>query len=231
MKADPLTPPGYDLKPSDYFEYARPEMLPFVPPECRRALDVGCGQGNFGELLKKNRPVEVWGIEPVAAAVAKAAPKLDHVIEGIFAPEADLPRESFDAVIFNDVLEHLMDPAAALRLAAELLKPGGVVIASIPNIRQFLVLYDLVVRKEWRYCERGILDRTHLRFFTKQSMLALFADGEFKVERIEGIHPYMSRTARKWLVFEILNALTFNAMEDMKYQQFAVVARSLKKSP
>ena len=231
MNANPLKPPGYDFKSPDYFEYARPEMLPFVPPDCKRVLDVGCGQGNLGELLKKNRQVEVWGIEPVTTAVAKAATKLDHVIEGIFAPEADLPRESFDAVFFNDVLEHLMDPAAALRLAADLLKPGGVVIASIPNMREFLVLYDLVVRKEWRYCERGILDRTHLRFFTKKSILALFADGEFKVERIEGINPYMSATARRWLVFKILNPLTFNAIEDMKYLQFAVVARSLKKSP
>ena len=84
-------------------------------------------------MLKKTRKLEVWGIEPVATAAAEAATKLDHVIEGAFAPETELPRENFDAIFFNDVIEHLYDPAAALQLARNLLKPGGAVIASIPR--------------------------------------------------------------------------------------------------
>jgi 2-polyprenyl-3-methyl-5-hydroxy-6-metoxy-1,4-benzoquinol methylase len=225
MKTNPAKPPGYDFKPSFYFEQARPEMQQFVPANCKRILDVGCGQGKFGELLKQSRSIEVWGIEPVAAAAAEAATKLDHVIEGMFIPEADLPSENFDAIFFNDVLEHLFDPAAALQLARKLLKPDGVVIASIPNIRHFLTMWELIVRREWHYGDSGILDRTHLRFFTKKSIIALFADCGFNVERIEGINSHWGGTPRKWLSYKIINGLTFNAIEDMKHLQFAVVAK------
>ena len=145
LKTNPTKPPGYESKPADYFEQSRPEMLRFVPPDCQRVLDVGCSQGNFGAMLKKTRKLEVWGIEPVATAAAEAATKLDHVIEGAFAPETELPRENFDAIFFNDVIEHLYDPAAALQLARNLLKPGGAVIASIPNIRHFPTMWELIV--------------------------------------------------------------------------------------
>jgi len=229
MKTNPTKPPGYESKPANYFEYSRPEMLPFIPSNCKRVLDVGCGKGHFGETLKRSRSIEVWGIEPVATAAAEAATKLDHVIEGVFTSEADLPLESFDGIVFNDVLEHLFDPAAALKLAQKLLRPGGVVVASIPNIRHFLALWELIVRKDWRYTDSGILDRTHLRFFTQKSILTLFADCDFKVERIEGISPFWGGTSRKWLPYKILNALTFNAIADMKYLQFAVVAQPLRK--
>ncbi len=200
-------------------------MLRFVPPGCQRVLDVGCSQGNFGAMLKQTRQLEVWGIEPVATAAAEAAAKLDHVIEGVFAPETDLPPASFDAIFFNDVLEHLFDPAAAIRLSRKLLKPGGAIITSIPNIRHFPTLWELVVKGQWTYTDWGILDRTHLRFFTKKSILELFAGCDFKVEKIEGINPYSGGTPRKWRAFKIINGLTLNAIEDMKYLQFAVVAR------
>jgi 2-polyprenyl-3-methyl-5-hydroxy-6-metoxy-1,4-benzoquinol methylase len=200
-------------------------MLRFVPAGCRRVLDVGCGKGNFGEALKRSRNLEVWGLEPVAAAAAEAAKKLDHVIEGVFDPTAGLPAESFDAIIFNDVLEHLFEPAAALEFARTLLKPDGAVVASIPNIRHFPNLWDLVARGEWGYADSGILDRTHLRFFTRRSIATLLAGGGLKIEQIEGINPYLDATPQKWLAFKIINGLTLNAIEDMKYLQFAVVAR------
>ena len=81
MKTNATKPPGYDTKPSNYFEYSRPEMQRLVPAKCQRVLDVGCGKGLFGEALKQSRNIEVWGIEPVAAAATEAATKLDHVIE------------------------------------------------------------------------------------------------------------------------------------------------------
>ena len=233
MNPQPAKPPGYESKPEVYFDQARSEMLAFLPPGCQRVLDVGCGRGSFGALLKKNRAVEVWGIEPVAAAAAAAATKLDRVVEGIFTPETDLSAAHFDAIFFNDVLEHLMNPAEALQVAAKLLKPGGVVIASIPNIRHFQAQWEIVVRGEWRYRDCGIFDRTHLRFFTRKSILALFADSGFAVEKIEGINSFWSDASNprppRWRHFQIINALTFGAIADMKYLQFAVVARPLKK--
>ena len=228
MKTNSAKPPGYEAKPAGYFELARPEMLPFVPPGCRRVLDVGCGQGNFGGLLKITRNIEVWGLEPVAAAAAEAAKKLDRVIEGVFDDAAGLPAASFDAIIFNDVLEHLVDAKAALHLSRRLLQPGGAVVASIPNIRHFPTFWELAVRGEWNYADSGILDRTHLRFFTRKSIPVFFADGGFKVEQIEGINPHLGGTGRKWGLFKILNGLTFGAIEDMRYLQFAIVARPLE---
>lgn len=228
MKTTPVKPPGYEAKPADYFEQARFEMLRHVPTGCRRVLDVGCGKGNFGEALKQARNLEVWGLEPVAAAAAEAAKKLDRVIEGVFDEAAGLPAASFDAIIFNDVLEHLVDAKAALQLSRQLLKPGGAVIASIPNIRHFPTLWELAVRGEWNYADSGILDRTHLRFFTRKSIPDFFAGGGFKVEQVEGINPQLGGTGRKWGLFKILRALTFGAVEDMRYLQFAIVARPLE---
>jgi len=234
LKTNPTKPPGYEAKPNSYFEQCRSEMLAYVPEHCQKVLDVGCGRGNFGKSLKQIRSIEVWGIEPVASAAAEAATKLDHVIEGIFAPESDLPQGSFDAIFFNDVLEHLVDPAAALLLAATLLKPGGVVIASIPNIRHFQAQWEVVVRGEWPERDSGIFDRTHLRFFTRKSIAKLFAASGFAVEKIEGINSYWwiegSGEPSRWIFFKIINLLTFRAIEDMKYLQFATVARVAKKS-
>ena len=94
-------------------------MLPFVPPNCKRVLDVGCGKGNSSvETLKRFRSIEVWGIEPVVSAATEAATKLDHVIEGMFLPGAELPAGSFDAIFFNDVLEHLFDPGGGTSIGA-----------------------------------------------------------------------------------------------------------------
>ena len=117
---------------------------------------------------------------------------------------------------------------AALQLARTLLGPEGVVISSIPNFRQFLNLWEVIVKGQWRYQDSGILDRTHLRFFTHKSMLDLFADSGFKVDKIEGVNAYPGGTPRKWFCFHFINCLTFDAIEDMKYLQFAVVARPNK---
>jgi 2-polyprenyl-3-methyl-5-hydroxy-6-metoxy-1,4-benzoquinol methylase len=234
MKNPPAKPAGYETKPDNYFEHARFEMLPYVPTTCQRVLDVGCGQGNFGEALKQSRKVEVWGLEPVASAVAEAATKLDRAIEGIFTPDVDLPPASFDAIIFNDVLEHMPEPTEALQFAHKLLTPGGVIIASIPNIRQFQKVWELAVLGEWQYHDRGILDRTHLKFFTRKSIQAMFTESGYQLDTLQGINAYSGGDGTgkpsRWRIFKVINALTLNAIEDMKYLQFAVVARSPKKS-
>src|SRR5262249_16694080 len=119
------TQPGYDNKSADYFEYARQEILPFVPAYCRRLLDVGCGAGTFGASLKRTRSIEIWGVEPFEGAAARASARLDHVINGAFDSKTELPAGSFDCVVFNDVLEHMIAPERALRHAKVLLSQGG----------------------------------------------------------------------------------------------------------
>jgi 2-polyprenyl-3-methyl-5-hydroxy-6-metoxy-1,4-benzoquinol methylase len=189
-------PGGYDTKSEDYVRLVRPETLSFVPGKCKRLLDVGCGAGGFGFSVTQSRPMEVWGVEPVATAAAIAATRMDRVVEDIFAPQVDLPRGYFDCVVLNDVLEHLTDPAAALRLARELLAPGGCVLTSIPNIRHYPTVWALVVRGEWTYRDYGILDRTHYRFFTRKNITTLFEECSYSISSIVGMAlvPVVQRT-------------------------------------
>lgn len=120
------------------------------------------------------------GIEIDPTTAADAAARLDEVIVGRY-PD-DLPVDArFDCIVFNDVLEHMADPWSALEATVVHLHPGGTVVASIPNVRNVEVVYPLVTRGTWRYHDQGLLDRTHLRFFTKSSMRDLFEDSGFVV--------------------------------------------------
>ena len=194
-------------------------MLAFVPARARRILDVGCGEGVFAAGLKRERSVEVWGIELDSNAAASAADKLDRVLIGDAVQcLADLAGGAFDCVVLNDILEHLVDPEELLRGLKPKLAAGGCLVASIPNVRYFPHLWQLVVRGQWEYAAEGILDRTHLRFFTRYSLTALFGRCGYRLEQIEGIHPTGS-----WK-FQLVNLLALGRWSDMRFLQFACVA-------
>lgn len=206
----------------DYYRHARPEVLPFVPASARRILDVGCGSGVFGALLKDRLQAEVWGVEYHAESAGQARQVLDKVVcAGIEQALPDLPAAYFDCVVFNDCLEHLVDPFSVLRELPRCLSRDGVVVASIPNIRHWPEFVDLIVRGQWQYANQGVLDRTHLRFFTKKSIAATFSDCGYTVSRLEGINPYYSRAQK------LANWLTLGALADTRYLQFAVVAQPI----
>jgi 2-polyprenyl-3-methyl-5-hydroxy-6-metoxy-1,4-benzoquinol methylase len=217
----------YEAKAPVYFGYDRPEMLSLVPNGVRRVLDVGCGSGRFGQLVKKERSCEVWGIEPATRASQEAAEVLDRAFQGEFGASLGLPAKSFDAVVFNDVLEHMPDPWSALDFARGLLRPEGAIVASIPSIRHFPTLWRLVVRKEWQYRDSGTLDRTHLRFFTRQTIQHMFRSTGYEILRMEGIHPFHggSEDHQLWRYFKVLNLLTFGLIQDTKFLQYGVCAR------
>ena len=228
--APPMMELDYEAKAVDYFSLARQEMLPFLPSDCRRLLDVGCGAGAFGEMVKQRQEVEVWGVEPVSSVAAKAATKLDHVIVGTFGPQTDLPEGTFDCIVFNDVLEHMVAPEQALRYAKTLLSPTGSIVASIPNIRNLPILWRLVVHGGWEYEDCGVLDRTHVRFFTRSSILAMFRSEDYVVSDIAGINPYAGvpqASERLRRAYEFMNALFFRKLNDLRFQQFAVVAQPI----
>jgi len=224
MNTKPPTPAGYETKAFGYFECLRPEMLPLVPARCHRVLDVGCGAGAFGESLKRSREIEVWGVEPVRSAAEKAATKLDRVINGSFDSETELPAGSFDCVIFNDVLEHMAAPEQALRYARVLLRSGGLVVASIPNIRSFPTVWRLMFHGSWQYEDAGVLDKTHLRFFTKSSIVKMFENEGYSIKSICGINAYVNGGSRLRAAYRLANTIFLGKFADMKFQQFAVVA-------
>jgi SAM-dependent methyltransferase len=217
----------YQKKVSSYFEHERPETLQMIPHDVRRVLDVGCGSGRFGRLVKQERGAEVWGVEPSLSACKEAENNLDRVFHGEFGEASILPKRAFDAVVFNDVLEHLAEPWIALEFAKQLLTNKGVVVASIPNIRNFPTLWRLLVRKEWRYQDAGTLDRTHLRFFTRQTIEDLFVDAGYRICMIKGLNPFVGVGGEGgvWRYFKILNLLTLGHISDTKFLQYAVCAQ------
>ncbi len=211
---------GATNKSTRYYECDRAEMTAFLPETARTILDVGCGAGGYGRTVKTSRPAtEIWGVETNRDAAQIAAGYLDRVVVGNFPDSIGVPRQYFDVVQFNDVLEHMVDPWEALRQTVQLLKPTGVVVASIPNVRYLPVLFKLLVRGEWKYAASGVLDSTHLRFFTRSGICSLFNECGYRVERILGIHPMM-----RWQV-RFLAALFQVVADDMRYIEFAVVAR------
>ena len=207
-----------------YFCYTRSEMLKFIPSDVCKVLEIGCAEGAFGQLLKDSRKVEVWGVEISESAANKARLKLDHVVIGDFENDKlNIPTSYFDCVIFNDVLEHFRYPWAVLKKTLEYLKKDGCVVASIPNVRYFENLKNIVLHKKWEYVESGIMDKTHLRFFTEKSICNMFKRCGYDIVRIEGI-----RSERFPWKIGLLNRLLFNALDDTKFQQFACVAHRKK---
>ncbi len=200
------------------YDFDRHELLPFVPASARTVLDVGCGSGAFGRLLRATRPgLELWAVEPDVAAARAAEAGFDRVLVGDF-PHDELPETRFDVVVFADVLEHLARPEDALDAARRLLAPGGRVVASIPNVRNWqAVLRPLLLRGSWTYTERGILDSTHLRFFTRRSMSELFTGAGWQVETLTGIN--LGRRQR------LESAVTARRLDEFLYPQYVVVAR------
>lgn len=212
----------YLNKDQRYFGHARPEMVDILPSSAATILDIGCSCGQFGKLAKDTRSqiTEVWGIELHRDSALRAESALDHVVVG-GVPEAfeKVPDRYFDCLTFNDVLEHIADPEAVLTAAKAKLKPGGYIVTSIPNIREFNTLWNLVFRKQWEYTDSGILDRTHVRFFTQSSIRNMFQRLGYEVEYLQGIN----RNWRRWP--RLFNLLTLGCMSDTLYLQFACRAK------
>ncbi len=170
------------FQPGGYYANTRPEVAQFVPLGVRRLLDVGCGCGDFGRALKQERNIqEVCGIEVVERAAAMARNALDRVL-CMDVETAELPFDDgyFDCITFADVLEHLRDPGAVLRKAARVLADDGVMLMSVPNVRFYQVV-AMLLDGGWDYADAGILDRTHLRFFTARTMRKMAEDAGLEV--------------------------------------------------
>jgi 2-polyprenyl-3-methyl-5-hydroxy-6-metoxy-1,4-benzoquinol methylase len=150
-------------------------------------LEIGCAEGAFGAHLR-GAP-EIWGIEPAAEAAGIAARRLATVLVGTYERVRDrLPDRFFDLVICNDVIEHMPDHDAFLESIKPKLKAGAHLVGSIPNVRHVRTLYELLVERDWRYADAGVLDRTHLRFFTQKSLRRTFREHGYAVEALAGIN-------------------------------------------
>jgi SAM-dependent methyltransferase len=206
----------YEAKEQQYFRQVRSEILPLLPERLERVVEIGCGGGYTLEHLRvTGRCQWACGVELFPAAARQARERVDEVYEGN-VEQMDLPIApgSIDAVLCLDVLEHLIDPWTVIRRLHGLLKPGGAIIASIPNVRHLRVVLPLLVSGRWDYTASGLLDKTHLRFFTKQSAIDLMESSGLRVDKIETTRIDEPRwrlldvltlsLARPWLEFQFL---------------------------
>lgn len=203
-----------------YYRDVKPVLLDLLDPAGLRVLDAGCGAGGNGELLKRAGAREVWGIELDPGAADEARRRLDGVVTGDLAKVSldDLGGRLFDVVLAIDVLEHLADPAAALARLVTMVRPGGTLVACIPNVAHVWVMANLLA-KRWPQKQSGIFDRTHLRFFAKRDMVALLRGAGLDIVEVR---PYFTR-------YRLLRAVALVAslyvLRDYYARQFLLVAR------
>lgn len=206
--------------PKDELYYAgvNDHILALLPEDARRLLDVGCAAGNLGAAIKQTRPgAVVHGVETEESAAKRARERLDRVFQADLneaVPELDGP---YDCITCSDVLEHLIDPWTTLRHLVDQLAPDGRVIASIPNVRHYKVLRELALRGTFRYRESGILDATHLRFFTLTEMKRLFDSAGLRVvehrPRLDGSNS----------LIRLLDRALLGRLEELRAVQYTLV--------
>jgi SAM-dependent methyltransferase len=216
------------LAQPDYYAHVRREIAPLLPRRAEHVLEVGCGKASTLAWLKAaGIAVRTTGIEldPVAAAVART--RVDHLVEGDAEAALDaLPPGSLDLVLCLDVLEHLVDPWRAMGRLSRALRPGGSVILSVPNIRHYSVTLPLLFSGRWQYQDAGILDRTHLRFFTRAGAAALISTAG--LEPAGGIDTGIEVTRRREL-WKALLART--PWRDLGVFQFVMRGRKPLQAP
>lgn len=180
---------SYRGKPASYFSGARSDFVNVLPNNpTARILEIGCGDGAMGRrLLAEGKCGAYYGVELVTEAADTARRHFHEVIQGD-VERIDLPWQPayFDALIMSEVLEHLVDPTAVLGKVRGLLKPGGVVLAGSPNVAHYGIIL-MLLRGEWQLTDCGVMDRTHLRWFTPRSFRRLFEEAGFTVDAVNEI--------------------------------------------
>jgi len=223
---EPDHPLGADYadKPAGYYGHARTEIAALFPERAGRVLEVGCGRGATLAWLNQSGCCQhTTGIELFSHAAEAARAVVDRVEAG----DAEkllgaVAREGlFDVVLCLDVLEHLHDPWAFVELIPALLAPRGVLIVSVPNVRHWRVSADLLFRGRWRYADAGVLDRTHLRFFTREGARELVAEPRLKLVACEASRPPRAS------VGGLANLATLGLMKDLFAVQFLLAAHKV----
>ncbi len=213
---------SYLSKSNGYFNNVRREVLPLIPKNVDRIFEVGCGSGNTLSFLKESGVCNwVGGIELFEGAAKLATNNIDLVIEGsIDDTELPFSINSIDVILCLDVLEHLVDPWNVIKRMHVLLKPGGVLICSIPNVQHYSASIPLFFLGKWNYSDHGILDKTHLRFFTRKSAVELVTSSGLFVDSVS------STGLEKWSKAGVANMLSLHIFR--RLFEFQYLIRAIK---
>ncbi len=205
---------------SGYHDQVRHDIVALVEPT-DRLLDLGGGVGGTARAIKQMGKCHWVGLVDIVA----------HPADGLdFAKAADLEQPGameairneiglVDTILCLDVLEHLVNPAALLAEAHKALRPGGRLVASIPNVRHHSVVWPLLLGR-WDYADSGVLDRTHLRFFVRKTAAALLEEAGFTILRVEASG---ARGRRR----RVIAALTLGLFRDFVALQYYFVAKKV----
>ena len=169
-----------------YYHELRVPMLSLVRGNPKRVLEIGCASGHTMSYLRDHGAEHTVGVEfsPDAAALAQARGVGRIIVGDIERLELDLEPSSFDLLIAGHVLEHLADPWKVLKRLRGFLRPGGQLVGALPNVRHHSIVLPLVLKGKWEYQESGMMDWTHLRFFSRDTALALLKEAGFEADRI-----------------------------------------------
>lgn len=206
----------YSKKEKNYFNQVRKEILPLITGSKLNILEVGCGTGATLKYLKDNGIANyISGIEIDSKTAEIAKNNLDNIIIGNIE-EIELDKsfnKKFDVILFLDVLEHMVNPWEILSKVKNYLNKDGYIIISIPNIRNLTILKDLIFKGDWHYTSSGILDKSHLRFFTRKTLLEMISDSGYVL---------LDETANKGTSIKniLFNIITFNRLKDLNIGQF-----------
>ena len=191
----------YDGEASTDEDDVAAKIAQFILPQSR-VLDVGCGTGAVSDVVRRLAHSDLVGIEPDGDRAQLARARGLSVFDGVLEADFLQRHGPFDAIIFADVLEHLPDPGDVVLLAKEGLKPKGAIIASVPNVAHWFVRHDLL-RGRFEYQDCGIMDATHLRWFTRESICKFFVNLGFQITGFDstanaGLPEYYHRAPWRW---------------------------------
>ncbi len=206
----------YNNKITEYYSSVRYEIEHLLPDFSKNALDIGCGDGSTLNWLKSNNKCEkIYGVDISEDSCLKAQKILDEAININVEDDLDFfPGKQFDLILILDTLEHLINPWDFLKKVKNKLSNNGSIIISIPNIRHYSIIKNLIIKGEWNYQKSGILDSTHLRFFTKKSLIKLFEESNLKINKFKKYPIDFKGKAR------IFNNLSIGIFSDFLTQQY-----------
>lgn len=193
MARHDTSPRDFEL-PGGYGSRARHDALAHLQPPLGKVLDVGCGGGAHADALRAMGASELYGFDVEPAFVASAAENYDHAVCASAEEEIPFPTERFSTILCYDVLEHLHNPWATVAALVERLEPGGYMHVSLPNVRHRSVVIPLVLQGRLEYQPSGILDITHLRFFTRREAIRMLSDAGLRVKSVRHTVPQSSRS-------------------------------------
>lgn len=207
-------------KDLNYSSYIRGDLVEMLPIIKGNILEVGCGTGATLEYLKARGASYVVGIDINVNSIEMAAKRgLDLTLTAdIEKDELSFKEKEFDVIILADVLEHLYNPWETLKKLSPFLKDNGYVLLSLPNIKHYTILRRLIFHDEWKYTDAGILDNSHIRFFTFKEIKGLLDFAGFRIVRVE----YNNAAGRK---IKLLNKLLFGLLDSYLVVQYFILAQ------